>query len=120
MDVEWVTAEPLVSRRYVQRLETASTPEQVRGILLHDVLSRFFDLPAQSRDIDNLHELFRASLMEFKAREKEVSRLDGTEAHGLHRMPPPGSLLVLVPLRRLVRWSQRQAPPDRRACFRRG
>lgn len=61
--------------RYIMRYSSASTPEQVRGIAVHEVLSRFFDLPHESRDISHVHELFRGVMQELIEKERQDGRL---------------------------------------------
>lgn len=68
--------------RYIMRYSSASTPEQVRGIAVHEVLSRFFDLPHESRDISHVHELFRGVMQELIEKERQVRGGQGRGSFG--------------------------------------
>ncbi|CAM9132583.1 unnamed protein product [Discosporangium mesarthrocarpum] len=61
----------LYEYRYIQNLPTTSTPAQVGGILVHEVLSKYFTLPNESRNIGGLREVFKDLLKTLIAREKE-------------------------------------------------
>eukprot|EP00752_Nemacystus_decipiens_P001611 g1571.t1 len=45
--------------RYILRLKTPPTLETLKGIAVHEVLSLFFTLEKNARDLGHLHELFR-------------------------------------------------------------
>lgn len=50
----------------------ATTRESLKGLLVHEVLSQFFDRDRGSRDLQHLHELFRGVMTKLIEQEKVV------------------------------------------------
>lgn len=65
----------------------------LKGIIVHDVLSRYFDLEKTARGLDGLHELFRTVLTESIAKRKKARHYGGS-----YRLPPllNGAIVYLV------------------------
>lgn len=63
----------LPNNRWVLRLHSPATRETLRGIAVHEVLSKYYELGEESRTIECLHEIFRGVMRDLIAEEKKVS-----------------------------------------------
>src|ERR687886_1178655 len=73
---------PLLYRfRVVDRLPETPSPAAVRGTVVHAVLERLFDLPAQQRTLGSARSLLAPQWERVRAQEPELATLfDGDDA----------------------------------------
>lgn len=58
--------------RHILRLKSSPSLASLKGIAVHEVLSRFFTLEKGSRDLKHLHEQFREVMTELVLQDNEV------------------------------------------------
>lgn len=58
--------------RHVLGLRSPATRATLKGIAVHEVLSKFFERPMESRDLEHLHELFLGVMTKLIAEGKTV------------------------------------------------